>query len=141
MNQRVVLDTNCVISALLFSRQNMAWLRHSWQNAHITPLASKDTVIELMRVLAYPKFKLSKSEQALLLADFLPYAETVIIEQIPDGLPIIRDLDDQKFLILAVVGQAEALVTGDADILDIQSSFHTPPIMTLAEYKKWLGFG
>ncbi len=141
MNQRVVLDTNCIISALLFSRQNMAWLRHSWQNAHITPLASKDTVIELMRVLAYPKFKLSKSEQALLLADFLPYAETVIIEQIPDGLPIIRDLDDQKFLILAVVGQAEALVTGDADILDIQSSFHTPPIMTLAEYKKWLGFG
>ena len=141
MNQRVVLDTNCVISALLFSRQNMAWLRHSWQNAHITPLASKDTVIELMRVLAYPKFKLSKSEQALLLADFLPYAETVIIEQIPDGLPIIRDLDDQKFLILAVVGQAEALVTGDADILDIQSSFHTPPIMTLAEYQKWLGFG
>ena len=141
MSQRVVLDTNCVISALLFSKQSMAWLRHSWQNAQITPLASKDTVIELMRVLAYPKFKLSKSEQALLLADFLPYAETVIIEQIPDGLPIIRDLDDQKFLILAVVGQAEALVTGDADILDIQSSFHTPPIMTLAEYKKWLGFG
>ena len=65
----------------------MAWLRHSWQNAHITPLASKDTVKELMRVLAYPKFKLSKDEQALLLADFLPYTETVIIEQIPDDLP------------------------------------------------------
>ena len=63
-----------------------------------------------MRVLAYPKFKLSKAEQALLLADFLPYTETVIIEQIPDGLPIIRDPGDQKFLILAVVGQAEVLV-------------------------------
>lgn len=135
MNQRVVLDTNCVISALLFSKHSMAWLRHSWQSAHITPLASKDTVNELMRVLAYPKFNLSKAEQALLLADFLPYTETIIIEQIPDGLPIIRDPDDQKFLILAVVGQAEVLVTGDADILAIQSSFHTPPIMTLAEYK------
>jgi len=139
MSQRVVLDTNCIISALLFSKQSMAWLRHSWQNAHITPLASKDTVKELMRVLAYPKFKLSKDEQALLLADFLPYAETVVIEQIPDGLPIIRNTDDQKFLILAVVGQAEVLVTGDADILAIQSSFHTSPIMTLAEYKAWLG--
>ena len=83
----------------------------------------------------YPKFNLNKAEQALLLADFLPYAETVIIEQIPDGLPIIHDPDDQKFLLLAVVGQAEVLVTGDADILAIQSSFHTPPIMTLAEYK------
>lgn len=139
MSQRVVLDTNCVISALVFSRQNMAWLRHSWQNAHITPLASKDTVNELMRVLAYPKFKLDKTEQALLLADFLPYTETVIIEQIPEGLPRIRDQDDQKFLILAVVGQAAALVTGDADILDIQSSFHTPLIMSLAEFKAWLG--
>jgi len=138
MSQRVVLDTNCVISALLFSKQSMAWLRHSWQNAHIIPLASKDTVKELMRVLAYPKFKLSTDEQALLLADFLPYTETVIIEQIPDDLPLIRDPDDQKFLILAVVGQAEVLVTGDADILAIQSSFHTPPIMTLAEYKDWL---
>jgi putative PIN family toxin of toxin-antitoxin system len=135
MSQRVVLDTNCVISALLFSRQSMAWLRHSWQNAHITPLASKDTVRELIRVLAYPKFKLNKAEQALLLADFLPYTETVVIEQIPDGLPIISDPADQKFLILAVVGQAEVLVTGDTDILAIKSSFHTPPIMALAEYK------
>lgn len=138
MSQRVVLDTNCVISALLFSRQSMAWLRHSWQNADITPLASKDTVNELMHILAYPKCKLNKAEQALLLADFLPYTETVIIEKIPDGLPAIRDPDDQKFLILAVVGQAAVLVTGDTDSLDIQSSFCTPPIMTLAEYKAWL---
>jgi putative PIN family toxin of toxin-antitoxin system len=138
MNQRVVLDTNCVISALLFSKQQMTWLRHSWQAAHIKPLASKDTVSELIRVLTYPKFKLSKTEQALLLADFLPYAETVVIDRVPDGLPIIRDPADQMFLTLAVVGQADVLVTGDADILDIKSGFHTPPIMTLSEYKDWL---
>ncbi|MGZ8184474.1 MAG: putative toxin-antitoxin system toxin component, PIN family [Methylobacter sp.] len=138
MNHRVVLDTNCVISALLFSQQKLAWLRHSWQNNQITPLASKDTVSELIRVLAYPKFKLSKPEQKILLADFLPYTETVIINGVPEGLPIIRDQADQMFLILAVVGQAEALVTGDADILDTKSSFHAPPIMTLVEYKDWL---
>jgi putative PIN family toxin of toxin-antitoxin system len=92
----------------------------------------------LIRVLAYSKFKLSKAEQALLLADFLPYAETVVIDRIPDGLPILRDKADQMFLILAVAGQAEVLVTGDTDILDIKSSFHTPPIMTLSGYKDWL---
>lgn len=139
MSRRVVLDSNCVISALLFSQQKMAWLRHSWQNGQITPLASKDTVTELIRVLAYPKFKLSKAEQDIFLADFLPYAETVAIEQIPDGLPQIRDQADQKFLILAVVGRAEALVTGDADILEIKSYFDAPPIMTLSEFKDWLG--
>jgi predicted nucleic acid-binding protein len=42
------------------------------------------------------------------------------------------------FLILAVVGQAEVLVTGDADILEIKSIFHAPPIMTLTEFKDWL---
>jgi uncharacterized protein len=135
MSRRVVLDTNCIVSALLFSKQKMAWLRHSWQTAHIVPLASKATVSELIRVLAYPKFQLSKPEQALLLADFLPYAETVAIDKIPEGLPIIRDVADQMFLILAVVGQADVLVSGDADILDIKTHFNTPPILTLAEFK------
>jgi predicted nucleic acid-binding protein len=64
--------------------------------------------------------------------------QRLIIEKIPDGLPAIRDPDDQTFLILAVVGQAAVLVTSDTDSLDIQSSFCTPPIMTLAEYKAWL---
>lgn len=138
MSRRVVLDSNCVISALLFSQQKMAWLRHGWQNGQITPLASKDTVKELIRILSYPKFKLTKAEQDLLLADFLPYAETVAIEQVPDGLPQIRGQADQKFLILAVVGRAEALVTGDADILEIKADFDRLPIMTLAEFKDWL---
>ncbi|MEI6334095.1 MAG: putative toxin-antitoxin system toxin component, PIN family [Methylococcaceae bacterium] len=138
MTPRVVLDTNCIISALLFSQQKMAWLRHAWQNEQIIPLASKDTVNELMRVLAYPKFKLGKDEQALLLADFLPYAATVVIDKIPEGLPLIRDKDDQMFLILAVVGKADALVSGDADILQLKDSFFTPPIMTLGELKNGL---
>ena len=41
-----------------------------------------------------------KAEQELLLADFLPYAETMKIESIPDDLPQIRDKNDQMFLIL-----------------------------------------
>ena len=116
----------------------MSWLRHQWQMAHIIPLASKDTVNELLRVLTYPKFKLSKAEQGLLLADFLPYTETVDIDCVPEGLPQIRDKADQMFLILAVVGKADVVVTGDADILSIQASFKTPPIMTLTEFKAWL---
>ena len=138
INRRVVLDTNCIISALIFSKQPLAWLRHSWQNGEITPLASKDAVSELIRVLSYPKFKLTKAEQDLLLADFLPYVEVVKIEDVPEGLPQIRDKADQMFLILAVVGNAEVLVSGDADILEIKPFFQMPPIMTLAEFKDWL---
>jgi len=63
MSYRIVLDTNCIISALIFSRQKMAWLRHSWQSGAIIPLVSKETASELLKVLAYPKFKLTNREQ------------------------------------------------------------------------------
>lgn len=138
MSCRVVLDTNCLVSALVFSKKKMAWLRHRWQSGEITPLVSKDTASELLRVLAYPKFQLTREEQALLLADFLPYAETVTKFKLPPNLPVIRDHADQMFLSLAVAGKAEALVTGDNDLLVIKESFNTPPIMTLGEFEQWV---
>ena len=141
MSRRVVLDTNCVVSALLFSRQNMAWLRYAWQAGEIIPLVSKDTARELMTVLAYPKFKLTAEERESLLADFLPYADTVAQLDVPPDLPLIRDQADQMFLTLAVAGKAEVLVTGDHDLLVIQDSFNTPPIMTLRAFKAWLTGG
>ena len=138
MSCRVVLDTNCIISALIFSKRKMAWLRYRWQSGEIVPLVSKDTANELLRVLAYPKFKLSQEEQALLVADFLPYAETVTNFNLPTNLPVIRDQADQMFITLAVVGKAEVLVTGDDDLLVIKDSFKTPPIMSLSEFEQWL---
>ena len=107
---RVVLDTNCLISALLFSNGEVSWLRDAWQSERFTPLANRDTVKELIRVLAYPKFKLNKDEQVILLADFLPYAEIVQIAEISSGLPTLRDPDDVMFITLAVTAKAEALV-------------------------------
>lgn len=138
MAVKVVLDTNCVVSALLFSKQNLAWLRHAWQTGTITPIVNKATTAELMRVLHYPKFKLSQDEQHTLLADFLPYTQVMTHMEIAPNLPQIRDENDQMFLNLAVVSDAAALVTGDLDLLAIKHSFTTPPIMTLSEFQSWL---
>jgi putative PIN family toxin of toxin-antitoxin system len=138
MSCRIVLDTNCLVSTLVFSGKRLAWLRHAWQSGEIVPLVSKDTANELLRVLKYPKFKLTREEQGLLLADFLPYAETVTELNIPPDLPVIRDQADQMFLTLAVAGKADVLVTGDNDLLVIKDSFKTPPIMTLSEFELWL---
>ncbi len=134
---RVVLDTNCLVSALIFSRGRFAWLREAWQAKRFIALASRDTVSELLRVLAYPKFKLSQDEQETLLAEFLPFVETVKIETTPEGLPQIRDADDVIFLVLAAVAQADALVSGDGDILAVRDQFHIP-ILTVAEFADWL---
>jgi len=134
---RVVLDTNCLISALILSRGKFPWLREAWQTRRFTVLASHDTVRELLRVLAYPKFKLTRDEQETLLADFLPYAETVKVDTTPDGLPGIRDADDIIFLVLAAVSRADALVSGDGDIQAVRDPFHIP-ILTVAEFADWL---
>lgn len=134
---RVVLDTNCLVSALIFSRGKFAWLREAWQTKRLIPLASRDTVSELLRVLAYPKFKLSPDEQWALLAEFLPFVETVKVETPPAGLPEIRDADNVIFLALAAVGQADALVSGDGDIQAVRSQFRIP-VLSVAEFADWL---
>ena len=132
-----MLDTNCIISALIFSRQKMSWLRHSWQSGAIIPLVSKETASELLKVLDYTKFRLTKTERLLLLADFLPYAETVTSLEVPINVPVIRDKADQIFITLAVVGKADALVTGDNDLLVLKDVFKNPPIMSLSEFEQW----
>ena|SRR5690606_27927020 len=134
---RVVLDTNCLVSALIFSRGRFAWLREAWQSGRCVPLASRDTVGELLRVLNYPKFKLARNEQEALLAEFLPYVETVGIEMPPDGLPDIRDPDDLIFLALAVAAGADALVSGDGHLHAVKADFPIPSL-TVAEFSEWL---
>jgi putative PIN family toxin of toxin-antitoxin system len=129
---RVVIDTNLLVSALVFGG-NMARLRFAWQGDRLIPLASKATVTELMRVLAYPKFKLTRTDQEDLLADYLPFCETVLM---PEQLPVIpqcRDPFDEPFLILALVGCADYLVTGDRDLLCLVDSFACP-IVTFEEF-------
>jgi len=74
---RVVLDTNVVLSALVFGGGTAGRLRLSWQQGVFVPLASTATAQELVRVLAYPKFRLSKLEQGELLADYLPHTQVV----------------------------------------------------------------
>jgi uncharacterized protein len=138
MALKIVLDTNCVVSALLFSKQSLAWLRFAWQSGQFQPVVCKETVTELMRVLSYPKFKLTAAEQALLLADFLPYTQTQAAFDNPPNLPIVRDESDQIFLALAFVSNADVLVTGDNDLLALKQSFNKPPIMTLADFELWL---
>jgi len=52
-------------------------------------------------------FRLTNRERLLLLADFLPYVETVTSLDVPLDLPVFRDKADQIFITLAVVGKAD----------------------------------
>jgi putative PIN family toxin of toxin-antitoxin system len=130
---RVVLDTNLVLSALVFAQGRLSALRHAWQGGRCVPLVSKITAAELIRVLAYPKFKLSAEDQQELLADYLPWCATVGIPNPPPVTPDCRDPFDQPFLQLALAGKASYLVSGDQDLLSLAGQFKCP-IVTAEQF-------
>lgn len=106
-----------MLSALLFPRGRLAPLREAWQQGRCEPLVSNATVAELVRVLAYPKFRLDAGQQRELLADYLPYATALAMPAKAPRTPDCRDPFDVPFLQLAVAGKADALVSGDRDVL------------------------
>ena len=120
---RVVLDTNVVLSALVFGAGTAGRLRLGWQQGVFAPLVSTATVQELIRVLAYPKFGLSRLEQDELLADYLPHTHAVRIADPPPTVPKCRDPLDVPFMHLAVAGKAKVLVSGDRDLLALADVF------------------
>jgi len=131
---RVVLDTNVVLSALLFGAGSAARVRAGWQSGRFTPLASTTTARELVRVLVYPRFGLAAYEQAELLADYLPWVHEVRIAEPPPAVPSRRDPFDEAFLHLAAAGKARALVSGDRDLLALAGTTGFCPIIGVESF-------
>jgi putative PIN family toxin of toxin-antitoxin system len=115
---RVVLDTNVLVSALLFAGP-IGRLVSLWRERRIVLLLSKDVFIECLRVLAYPKFKLSGEEIKALVEEYvLPFAEMVTVAEA--SVVIREDPADDKFLALAAAGRAHDIVSGDKHLLALR---------------------
>jgi uncharacterized protein len=120
---RVVLDTNVLVSALLYRDGELAWLPGAWLAGKVVPLASEPVIGELQRILlqlGQRKFGLEALEIEQIVARYLAFTESVKID-VDDGtsMPKCRDPDDQKFLELAERGQADVLVTSDQLLLGL----------------------
>lgn len=114
---RAVLDTNVVVSALLFSGPPSR-LVAAWQSSRLRPVVSAAILNEYIRVLAYPKFKLTNVEiRGLVEEGLLPFIETVTVA--PSAVPGLRDPDDTKFIACAVTAGVRWVVSGDDDLLSL----------------------
>lgn len=133
----MVIDTNCVVSALLFEHGRLAWLRDAWKREVIIPLADRATLHELIRVLGYPRFRLAPADQETLLAEYLPWVEVLAEASVlPGAWPDLQDPDDAKFLHLAVSAGAEYLVSGDRDLLSMRDRVPGLNIVKPAELRE-----
>ena len=131
MNQRVVIDTNVYVSRALRigSIPGMA-VDKAWLEA--TTLFSAATWVELQTMLR--RAKLAPYIQPATLG---PYLEKIrsfaTFIQTPTPIRACRDPKDDKFLEVSVHGRADALVTGDLDLLDL-NPFRGIVILTPAQY-------
>jgi putative PIN family toxin of toxin-antitoxin system len=131
--KRVVLDTNVLISALLFKGE-ASRIVVLWQKGKINPLISKETFNELRAVLEYPKFSLSRNEIKSIIEDeILPFFEVVEVEENIKGT--CRDPDDDKFISCAVSGEADWIVSGDKDLSDL-GKYRSVRIIHVSEFLK-----
>ena len=133
MTLRVVIDTNVVISAILFGGTPGA-LIPLWKNGRIQPILGKDIFNEYLRVLAYPKFELTENEIAYLLyQELLPYFE--VIDVTPEKTFVPRDPTDDKFICCALKARAEMIISGDVHLLSLEK-FGTIRVVTPAQFLK-----
>lgn len=122
---RAVFDTSVVVSALLFPRGSVAWLREAWAGVTIVPVVSREIVQELIRVLAYPKFRLTAYDREELLGDYIPYTE---LTEIPEAneTPRCRDPHDQIFVDAAMTARVHVLVSGDGHLQELGPFLEMP---------------
>jgi putative PIN family toxin of toxin-antitoxin system len=127
---RIVVDTDVVVSGLLFPQSdlNRALLKaQTWDMR-----ASEATKLELIEVLSRSKFDryIALEIRQQLAAEYIRACETIPIHS---TIQACRDKKDDKFLELAVDGQADLILTSDQDLL-VLSPFHGIRIVTPMEY-------
>lgn len=131
MNRRFVLDTNVLVSALMFgdSLPGRA-VRKAFAVGDI--LLSRGTALELRDVLLRDRLaRYLRPKKALLFLSLL--AREAVWLQPDEAVTACRGPKDDVFLELAVCGRAEALVTRDRDLLSLHP-FGGVPILTPAEF-------
>ena len=136
MPGRFVFDTNVILSAVLLpkSKPRQAFDR---ANREGKLLVSDEVIEELNAVLRRPDFEKYVTEALRLefLAALLRDAE---LAQVTEDVKICRDPRDDKFLSLAISGNANCIVSGDNDLLDL-NPFRDIPILPPAQFleKEW----
>ncbi len=129
--QRVVVDTNALVSRLLLPAAIPGQaVNKAGDEAQL--LISEAALEELADVLARAKFDsyitVGERQEFLRLLDRIAVMVPII-----HTIRACRDARDDKFLELAVNGEASLIITGDADLVGLDP-FQGIPIITPASY-------
>lgn len=134
---RAVLDTNVLISALISPSGPSAALLLEFRAGAFELVASPTLLAELREVLGREKFRryVTESEVASYV-ELIRHEATIVDDSTPSARPFSPDPDDEYLVDLARAVAADALVSGDAHLLDLHDRL---PVMSPAEFLATLG--
>ncbi|TAK53406.1 MAG: putative toxin-antitoxin system toxin component, PIN family, partial [Gammaproteobacteria bacterium] len=124
---RVVLDTNVLVSGLVYPGSVPGRIVEAWRQGSLAVVLSRYILDELVRVLPrLSKVRMTPAEIRDLADSFVFLADVVE----PQGVrePNLRDPADQPVLLTLLAANADYLISGDKDLLALaeQYSIITP---------------
>jgi putative PIN family toxin of toxin-antitoxin system len=130
IKDRIIIDTNLWISFLL--SKDYVKLDKLFNSENLILLFSRELLDEFVEVARRPKFKkyFSISDLNELLTEIHSRAEFI---EVTSEVNLCRDEKDDFLLALAKDGNADFLVTGDNDLLELEK-FEKTKILTITNY-------
>ncbi len=136
---RAVLDTNVIVSGILKKESPPGRLMEALFEGRFVAVTASALLEELVRVLVYPRirqrYRIREEESEAVVAALTLLADLVELPKV--SWKASRDPDDDPFLICALKGRAEYVVTGDQDLLTL-SSFRGVELITPESFLKLL---
>ena len=131
---RAVVDTSVLVSALIRREGAVGPVLAYLEEGAFTLLYSDQLLAELVSVLARPRIRdrylAGKADIGAILLTIAREGESVVASR---AITICRDARDNWLLEVAVAGKADAIVTGDHDLL-VLHPFEGIPIITPAGF-------
>ena len=136
---RAVVDTGVLVSGLIQRAGTTGEIMHLLRDGRFSIIFSTAILLEVIEVLGRPAFG---SKYHILPEDINALVNLIRLRgelvTIVGQVTACRDPKDNKFLEAAQTGQADAIVSGDADLLAM-IAFEGIPILRPAEFLARLG--
>jgi len=114
---KVLLDTNILISALGWNGKSRQ-IFQKCVNSELELITSPEQIIELRKVMDYPKFAFTEEQKDTFISIILEIATMV---EITGKVKIIKDdPDDDAILETAIIGKVDYIISGDPHLLELR---------------------
>ncbi|MHB8841138.1 MAG: putative toxin-antitoxin system toxin component, PIN family [Candidatus Aquicultor sp.] len=136
---KVCLDTNVFVSGIISPSGAPFDVLEAWRNREFVLLTSDDIITEVSKVLHYPKiksaFSLTDEEIEQYVSLIGQYSQRTAGKLMVNV--VTEDPSDNMFLVCAIEGKADFIISGDNHLLDI-GVYQEIQILTPREFIKQL---